>query len=107
MQTRAFTIRLIPARDEGDYIATTPFDTLHKEVVSATSVSEVVVKAAEIAKTNGKPCQAFITVADGGRKPKGFETSTSRLYYNLDKTSDQNDESSNPPVTLGQYAASL
>lgn len=106
MQPRKYRVRLIPARDEGLCIATSPFDTLHKEEVEATSVPELIGKVETIAKTVGKSCQAYVDVADGGRKPRGFDAATDRLYYNLDVKPQENGDEQ-PPVTLAQYAASL
>lgn len=105
MQLRKFIVRLIPAWDEGLCICTTPFDTLHKEVVEAASVTELAAKVATIATTVGKSCQAMVSIADGGRKPRGFEDATKRLYYNLQPQDKKTTDA--PRTTLSQYAASL
>lgn len=104
MQLRKYKVRLIPAWDEGLCIATSPFETLHQESVEAASVTELVSKVAAIANENGKSCEAYVYVDDGGRKPRGFDAATNRLYYNL-KPKDQRQPG--PKTTLAQYAATL
>lgn len=105
MQLRKFIVRLIPAWDEGTFVCTTPFDTLHQEDVETTSVADLVAKVTAIATMVGKSCQAMVSIADGGRKPRGFEEATKRLYYNLQPQDKSAADA--PRTTLSQYAASL
>lgn len=57
----------------------------HRFKIAAQNLDELEAVVKERAKEYGKGCAASVHVADGGRKPKGFDNRFRGLFFNLDE----------------------
>lgn len=83
---RIFEVILNPAKANNDRTITIEITKVaHREKIEAASVPELLSKVESIAKSHGKGCSAYVRIADAKRKPSGFDSATSKLFYNLEE----------------------
>jgi hypothetical protein len=84
--SRTYSVTFIPAWENGAFITTSPFDTISRQEVTATSLDDLLLQVNRLGNALGRGAQAYVYVPRGKRKPPKFDERTRGLYYGLDGT---------------------
>lgn len=84
-QLRKYEIVLHPAQtsDHG-FVSIMITNVVARKTVEANSLPTLLDHVKTFAEEQKQGCSAWVRIADGGRKPAGFDKATNKLFYNLE-----------------------
>lgn len=84
-KSRQYSVSLYPVEVRPTSLATriSLSSPAPQTAITASHLTDLLAQVAELGRQYGEPCEAYVGIADGGRKPAGFNRATSRLFYNI------------------------